>query len=147
MGIKETRALMAKYSGLPPDVPRVILATGRFLGEGFDDERLDTLFLAFPVSWRGTIAQYAGRLHRLCEGKEKVVIYDYADTGDPVLSAMFRRRCVGYRAIGYDIMDEADDAAPSVPASTASPFQCDARPAGSDKEGDLFGTHGVGDGS
>ena len=105
MGLKEKRRLMAEYNADQTGTSRVLLSTGRFLGEGFDDARLDTLFLAFPVSWRGTLTQYAGRLHRLCEGKKQVVIHDYADTKDPLLAAMYRRRCTGYRAIGYELLD------------------------------------------
>lgn len=85
------------------DLPHVILATGRYLGEGFDDSRLDTLFLALPVSWRGIISQYAGRLHRLHDSKTEVRIYDYADQGNPVLARMFERRIKGYEAIGYSL--------------------------------------------
>jgi superfamily II DNA or RNA helicase/very-short-patch-repair endonuclease len=82
---------------------RVILATGKFIGEGFDHPQLDTLFVTLPVSWRGTIAQYAGRLHRVCHGKREVRVYDYADLGVPLLARMFDRRCRGYEAIGYTI--------------------------------------------
>jgi len=82
----------------------VILAAGKYIGEGFDDARLDTLFLTLPVSWRGTIAQYAGRLHRLHDGKWDVRVYDYADLNVPVLARMFDRRCRGYEAIGYRIL-------------------------------------------
>ncbi|MEI8206076.1 MAG: DEAD/DEAH box helicase, partial [Kiritimatiellales bacterium] len=85
------------------DVPHVILATGRYLGEGFDDSRLDTLFLALPVSWRGIISQYAGRLHRLHDSKTEVRIYDYVDQGNPVLTRMFERRITGYEAIGSSL--------------------------------------------
>lgn len=81
-----------------------MIATGKYVGEGFDDPRLDTLFLTLPVSWRGTIAQYAGRLHRLYDGKREVQIYDYADLNVPMLSRMFDRRCRGYEAIGYTIL-------------------------------------------
>jgi len=80
-------------SSIPREEPRVILATGKHVGEGFDDPRLDTLFLTLPVSWRGTIAQYAGRLHRLFDGKREVRIYDYADLNVPMLARMFDRRC------------------------------------------------------
>jgi very-short-patch-repair endonuclease len=83
---------------------RVILAIGKFIGEGFDDARLDTLFLALPVSWRGTIAQYVGRLHRLCDGKKVVRVYDYANLNTPMLSRMFDKRCHGYEALGYSIL-------------------------------------------
>ena len=75
------------------------------LGEGFDDPRLDTLFLALPISWRGTLAQYAGRLHRLRDGKTDVIIYDYVDSHVPMLTAMFGRRLRGYRALGYRVDD------------------------------------------
>jgi len=79
----------------------LLLATGRFVGEGFDDARLDTLFLTMPVSWRGTLVQYAGRLHRLHPSKEEVRIYDYVDREVPMLSRMFEKRLRTYRAIGY----------------------------------------------
>lgn len=85
--------------------PRLVLATGRFIGEGFDDARLDTLFLALPVSWRGTLVQYAGRLHRRSHGKREVRIVDYVDRDVPMLSRMFERRIRGYRAMGYEFGD------------------------------------------
>jgi hypothetical protein len=84
--------------------PRVLLATGKFVGEGFDDARLDTLFMGLPISWRGTVAQYVGRLHRLHEGKREVVVFDYADLEVPMLSRMFDRRCQGYEAVGYTVL-------------------------------------------
>jgi len=80
---------------------RVIVATGRYIGEGFDDARLDTLFLALPMSWKGTLVQYAGRLHRLHPGKTDVRIFDYVDRDVPMLLRMFEKRLRGYRAIGY----------------------------------------------
>ena len=76
-------------------------ATGRYLGEGFDDARLDTLFLTMPISWRGTLAQYAGRLHRLHAPKHDVIIYDYVDEREPVLAKMAGKRQAGYRSLGY----------------------------------------------
>ena len=106
-----------------PDVgvgKRVILATGAFIGEGFDDPQLDTLFLALPVSWRGTIAQYVGRLHRLHEGKREVRVYDYADLDVPMLARMFDRRCRGYEALGYTILLPGN-AVPGWPAAVALP--------------------------
>jgi len=81
-----------------------VVATGKYIGEGFDDPRLDTLFLTLPVSWRGTIAQYVGRLHRLYDGKRDVRVYDYADLDVPVLSRMFDRRCRACAAVGYSIV-------------------------------------------
>jgi superfamily II DNA or RNA helicase len=80
---------------------RLILATGRYLGEGYDDPRLDTLFLTMPISWRGTLVQYVGRLHRLHQGKTEVMVYDYVDSAVPVLARMARKRQAGYRALGY----------------------------------------------
>ena len=103
-GIKESRAIAQRLSAIHPDEDRVLLATGRYIGEGFDDPRLDTLFLTLPVSWRGTIAQYVGRLHRLHEGKTEVRVYDYADLNVPMLSRMFDRRCSGYEAVGYTVL-------------------------------------------
>ena len=82
---------------------RLILATGRYLGEGFDDARLDTLFLTLPISWRGTLTQYAGRLHRLHYLKKEVLVYDYVDFDVPVLARMFEKRRRGYKSIGYEI--------------------------------------------
>jgi len=103
MGKKQRRQLAEQIAGIPSDQPRVIVATGRYLGEGFDDERLDTLFLALPISWRGTLTQYAGRLHRLNAAKKDVIIYDYVDFRVPVLAKMHARRRTGYKAIGYKI--------------------------------------------
>jgi superfamily II DNA or RNA helicase len=83
----------------------VLVATGRYLGEGFDDARLETLFLTMPVSWRGVLAQYAGRLHRLHAAKRDVVIYNYVDEHEPLLAKMARRREIGYRGLGYRAID------------------------------------------
>lgn len=95
------------------------------MGEGFDDSRLDTLFLTLPVSWRGTIAQYAGRLHRLHGGKREVRVYDYADLNVPMLARMFDRRCRGYEAIG-DIVLLPASAIPGWPADVVLPSDLDA---------------------
>jgi superfamily II DNA or RNA helicase len=103
MGARERRNAMAALANVPEDEGRVIVATGRYLGEGFDDARLDTLFLAAPISWRGTLAQYAGRLHRLYATKREVVIYDYVDANEPMLAKMARKREVGYRGLGYEV--------------------------------------------
>jgi len=100
----------------------VVLATGRFIGEGFDDPRLDTLFLALPVSWHGTIAQYVGRLHRLHEGKREARVYDYADLDLPMLARMFDRRCRGYEALGYTILLPAS-AMPGWPVEVPLPIE------------------------
>ena len=83
------------------DEERLILATGRYIGEGFDDARLDTLFLTMPIAWKGTLAQYVGRLHRQHHGKKDVLVVDYVDTAVPVLARMATKRRAGYRALGY----------------------------------------------
>jgi superfamily II DNA or RNA helicase len=101
MSAKAQRAVAAQLSGISADEERLVLATGRYIGEGFDDARLDTLFLALPVSWKGILVQYAGRLHRQHPGKYEVQIYDYVDSQVPMLGRMFERRLRGYRAIGY----------------------------------------------
>lgn len=101
---------------------RVILATGRFIGEGFDDPQLDTLFLALPVSWRGTVAQYVGRLHRLHEGKRAVRVYDYADLNVRMLANMFDRRCRGYESLGYTVLLPAS-ALPGWPVEVPLPIE------------------------
>jgi superfamily II DNA or RNA helicase len=121
LGKKELQALGERLAAIPDNEGRAILATGRYIGEGYDDPRLDTLFLTLPVSWRGTVAQYAGRLHRLRDGKREVRIYDYADLDVPMLSRMFDRRCRGYEAIGYKILLPAS-AIPGWPAEVPLPI-------------------------
>ena len=103
MSKKQRKVLSEMIRALGDDQDRVILATGRYLGEGFDDARLDTLFLTLPVSWKGVLAQYAGRLHRLYDSKKEVIIYDYLDMNVPVATRMYERRMGGYKAIGYEI--------------------------------------------
>ena len=107
MSAKERRNAIEQLAAIPKNERRLVLATGRYIGEGFDDARLDTLFLALPVSWKGTLIQYAGRLHRLQPGKSEVRIFDYVDREVPVLSRMFERRLRGYEAIGYMRQDVA----------------------------------------
>ncbi len=106
MGKKQRQTALNALESLPDHAEKALLATGRYLGEGFDDERLDTLFLTLPISWRGTLSQYAGRLHRIYDRKKEVVIYDYVDVDVPVLVRMYERRTKGYRSIGYEIEDE-----------------------------------------
>lgn len=103
MGKKALQLATAQMAPNSANSRVALLATGKYIGEGFDDSRLDTLFLALPVSWRGTIAQYVGRLHRLYERKQEVRVYDYADLNVPMLAKMFDRRCLGYEAVGYSI--------------------------------------------
>lgn len=101
MSKKQRAALVAALDALPPDAPRVLLSTGKLVGEGFDYPPLDTLVLAMPVSWKGTLQQYAGRLHREHAGKTDVRIIDFVDTGHPALLRMWDKRQAGYRAMGY----------------------------------------------
>lgn len=100
---KVKRETKAQLAAVPAREPLVVVATGKYVGEGFDLPRLDTLMLALPVSWKGLIAQYAGRLHRDYPGKTDARIYDYIDLRVPVCDSMYRRRLNGYKAIGYSI--------------------------------------------
>ncbi len=101
MTAKERRGSADQLASIPDTAERLVLATGRYIGEGFDDARLDTLFLAMPVSWKGTLIQYSGRLHRHHARKTEVRIYDYVDREVPMLLRMFEKRLPTYRAIGY----------------------------------------------
>ena len=114
---KFTRNLVVLYRGMnaaerraaedglkrPNSEERLVLATERYLGEGFDDASLDTLFLTMPISWKGTLAQYVGRLHREHHAKREVVVYDYVDSGVPMLARMALKRQSGYRSLGYEV--------------------------------------------
>jgi superfamily II DNA or RNA helicase len=106
MGNKGTREILQKIPESPKDKPVTIIATGRFIGEGFDEPRLDTLFLAMPISWKGTLQQYAGRLHRLFEGKKEALIFDYIDIHVRMFERMYNRRLSGYASIGYKMKGE-----------------------------------------
>lgn len=90
-----------KLSEISDDEERLIIATGKYIGEGFDDARLDTLFLTMPISWKGTLQQYVGRLHRLHENKREIQVYDYFDNQVPILKNMYEKRLKGYKAMGY----------------------------------------------
>jgi superfamily II DNA or RNA helicase len=103
MSRKQRAMLISDLDALPPDAPRILLATGKLVGEGFDHPPLDTLVLAMPVSWKGTLQQYAGRLHREHATKTDVRILDFVDTGHPALLRMWDKRQRGYRAMGYRI--------------------------------------------
>src|SRR2546426_4123138 len=120
LGKKQRQAAVGRLAAIAPNEGRVILATGKYIGEGFDDPRLDTLFLTLPVSWRGTIAQYVGRVHRRYDGKRGGRGYDYADLNGPMLASMFDLRCRGYEAVGYTIVLPAS-AIPGWPADVALP--------------------------
>ena len=104
---REKREAMQRLQTIPDSEQLVIVATGKYIGEGFDYPRLDTLFLALPISWKGLLTQYAGRLHREYEGKKDVRIYDYIDIHEPICDSMYRKRLKGYAAIGYKTINRA----------------------------------------
>lgn len=90
-----------KLEKLSDDQERLVIATGKYIGEGFDNARLDTMFLTIPISWKGTLQQYVGRLHRLHERKTTVKVYDYVDHHVQMFQKMFRNRKKGYKTLGY----------------------------------------------
>lgn len=106
---KDKREKLSALQDIPPGEDVVVVATGKYIGEGFDSPRLDTLLLAMPISWKGTLAQYAGRLHRNYEGKNEVRIYDYVDVHVPVLERMYHKRLKGYAELGYQVKFGAHD--------------------------------------
>lgn len=106
---KDKREKLTALQNVPDDENVVVVATGKYIGEGFDSPRLDTLLLAMPISWKGTLAQYAGRLHRNYEGKHEVRIYDYVDIHVPTLERMYHKRLKGYAELGYQVKFDAAD--------------------------------------
>ena len=135
MSRKQRATLVADLDALPPDAPRVLLSTGKLVGEGFDHPPLDTLVLAMPVSWRGTLQQYAGRLHREHASKTDVRIIDFVDTGHPALLRMWDKRQRGYRAMGYRVEAQRefwrnqrnlfrDNGLPVIPRGEMSEIRC-----------------------
>lgn len=115
MGTRQRREIMQRLEEVPEAEERVLVATGRYVGKGFDDARLDTLFLAMPISWKGTLEQYVGRLHRLHPAKREVLVYDYVDDAVPVLRRMSGKRIRGYESLGYTV--ESPAAAPMLEAA------------------------------
>lgn len=103
MKSSERTKILQALASFPSDEERLILATGPYIGEGFDDPRLDTLFLALPISWQGKLQQYVGRLHRIHENKTDVLVYDYVDSQVPMLNKMYQKRLKKYRAMGYEV--------------------------------------------
>ena len=103
MSKKPRAALLTELEALPPGAPRILVATGKLVGEGFDHPPLDTLVLAMPISWKGTLQQYAGRLHREHSTKTDVRIIDFVDVGHPALLRMWEKRQKGYMAMGYSM--------------------------------------------
>jgi superfamily II DNA or RNA helicase len=107
---KEKRETMEKLASIPHGVSFVIVATGKLVGEGFDEPRLDTLFLASPIAWQGTLQQYAGRLHRIIENKKDVIVYDYIDIRVRMLENMYHKRLSGYAGMGYKALASSEKA-------------------------------------
>ena len=107
---KDKRCAMERLQNIPITESLVIVATGKYIGEGFDYPRLDTLFLVLPISWKGNVAQYAGRLHRDCRGKSEARIYDYVDVRVPLCDSMYRKRLKGYASVGYGTTFTSDKA-------------------------------------
>ena len=130
MSRKQRAALIGQLEALPPEAPRVLLATGKLIGEGFDHPPLDTLVLAMPVSWKGTLQQYAGRLHREHATKTDVRIIDFVDTDHPAPRRMWDKRQRGYKAMGYRIRNdlssvtsfESDEFGMKMPEMELTPF-------------------------
>lgn len=106
MKSKEQSEKLSALQNLKANEERLIIATGKYIGEGFDHARLDTLFLVMPLSWKGTLQQYVGRLHRVHDEKSVVKVYDYVDQKEPVLKKMFDKRMKGYQSMGYRIVDD-----------------------------------------
>ena len=112
---KEKRETLRKLEAIPKNKKLIIIATGKYVGEGFDFPRLDTLFLALPIAWKGKVAQYTGRLHRNYEGKTEVRVYDYVDIHVPMLEKMYQKRVNGYVSVGYKAKADAKESvSPSV---------------------------------
>lgn len=105
---KDRRETLENLQAIPDNEDLTIIATGKYVGEGFDYPRLDTLFLALPIAWKGKVVQYAGRLHRNYPGKSEVQIYDYVDIHIPVLERMYQKRLKGYSSIGYRIKIDSE---------------------------------------
>lgn len=101
MAKKEGKDKLKELENISDDKERLIIATGKYIGEGFDNAVLDTLFLAMPISWKGTLQQYVGRLHRLHDKKDIVKVYDYVDHREKIFKAMFEKRKKAYKASGY----------------------------------------------
>jgi superfamily II DNA or RNA helicase len=101
--VKEKQKILHELRNTPKNRPIAIVATGKYVGEGFDEPRLDTLFVTMPIAWKGTVAQYAGRIHRIYEDKREVKIYDYVDIHVPVLERMYYKRLAAYSALGYSV--------------------------------------------
>ena len=114
---KQKNEILEKLRAVPADESLIILATGKYAGEGFDYPRIDTLMLAMPFSWKGTLSQYCGRLHRNFAGKNEVQIFDYVDYRIPVFDRMYQNRLKGYKHLGYSIKPNISENAETVTES------------------------------
>ncbi|MDR0684741.1 MAG: hypothetical protein LBF83_06405 [Spirochaetaceae bacterium] len=123
MGKKQLKSVMKAVQTVPADENRIILATGKYLGEGFDLPCLDTLFLVFPFSWKGTLIQYTGRLNRAWYGKTEIRVYDYVDDKVPVLFRMYRKRLRGYKSMGSLIEPSNDGGAINISGIVDKPYE------------------------
>lgn len=110
MSAKQKKQTMDILSEIKDEESMVLIATGRYIGEGFDFPRLDTLFLALPIAWKGKVIQYVGRLHRNYPNKTEVLVYDYVDVNIPVLEKMYHKRVTAYKQLGYRIKMSNDKA-------------------------------------
>jgi superfamily II DNA or RNA helicase len=111
---KDKKELLENLKSFSDNESIILLATGKYVGEGFDEPRLDTLFLAMPISWKGTLSQYAGRLNRDYCGKTSVMIYDYVDINVPMLENMYKKRLSGYKRLGYTIAEKTAEDSKSI---------------------------------
>lgn len=109
MGKIEEQNKYKQLMEIPDHEERLIIATGKYIGEGFDYPYLDTMFLTMPVSWKGTLQQYIGRLHRIHERKTRVTVYDYVDHREKVFKNMFEKRKKTYKNLGYVIDSDNSD--------------------------------------
>jgi superfamily II DNA or RNA helicase len=116
----ERRAAHEQLTNPDGDGERLVLATGRYIGEGFDDPLLDAMLLAMPIAWEGTVIQYAGRLHRAHPDKRDVLIYDYVDAQLQVLRRMFAKRLRAYRSLGYELVEPAPGPMAQAPEADAT---------------------------
>lgn len=103
LGHKQRASTIARLADRSDGDPILLLATASFVGEGLDCPPLDTVFLAFPLAWKGSVVQYVGRVMRASEGKQNVEVHDYVDVRIPVVRRMHEKRLVGYNVLGFDV--------------------------------------------